>query len=84
MDEFLLARKKDRDRLFAIKEADIHKLSNADQYMRMRYEREVEAAWYVKLLKHGLSYKDASIEARKEADIMVANWTEESTLYSIS
>jgi head-tail adaptor len=84
MDAQLLARKKDRDRLFALKPSEIDILSYADQYMRMRYEREVEAAWYVKFLKHGLNYKDAAIEARKEADKMVANWESSCTIYSIS
>ncbi len=56
MQANLLERKKDRDRLFAVKPSDIDKLLSQDQYMRMRYEREVEAAWYVKLLRQGLNY----------------------------
>lgn len=84
MEANLLERKKDRDRLFAVKPYDISKLSCPDQYMRMRYEREIEAAWYVKLLRQGLSHKDAAIQATKEANVMVKIWGIASTVYNIT
>jgi hypothetical protein len=61
----------ERDGLLKLPVSEINKLSHADQYMRMRYEREIEGDQYVKLLRSGLSYKDAALKARENADEIV-------------
>ena len=79
----LLEKKKERDKLFAIKGDDILKLSHADQYQRMRYEREIEGNEYVKLLRAGYSYKESAIMARKNADKVVDNWNENCSIWNM-
>jgi hypothetical protein len=79
----LLILKKERDRLFAIKGDDVLKLSHAEQYQRMRFEREIEGNEYVKLLKAGYTYKEAAKLARINADKVVANWNENCSIWNL-
>lgn len=80
MEKQQAERIRERDKLFALKPSEVANLPHADQYQRMRYEREIEAYRYVQLLRTGLSYKEAATEARKQADSIVANWEHETLL----
>ena len=80
MEKQQLERIKERDRLFLLKPSEIEKLSHSEQYQRMRYEREIEAYCYIQILKSGIWHKEAAIEARKQADNIVANWQNETIL----
>jgi hypothetical protein len=65
----------ERDKLFALSHAEVERLPHADQYQRMRYEREIEGNEYVYLLSKGYERGEAAIQARKNTDRIVANWT---------
>lgn len=81
--EELFKKRQERDKLFAIKDDDVLKLSRSDQYLRMRYAREVEAHEYIILLRKGWSYKEAAIQARKNADRIVQEWTENCSIWNL-
>ena len=64
----------ERDRLFSLSSHEVSLLSHADQYQRMRYEREIQGNEYVFLLSKGYSREEALIQATKNADRIVSNW----------
>jgi hypothetical protein len=62
-------RRKERDRLFKLCDADLSNEPASVQYQRMRYEREIEASFYVKALNDlKMDWESASVWARKRAD----------------
>ena len=68
------ARIVERDRLFSLSICEIEKLAYADQYQRMRYEREIEGNEYVYLLRKGYQREEAVRQARINANRIVENW----------
>lgn len=64
----------ERNRLLSLSPAEADKLAPADQYQRMRYEREIEANEYVRLLHRGMDRPKAAEAAREHADRIVSNW----------
>jgi len=74
-----IKRQIERDKLFFILLDELDRESPAVRYQRMRYEREIEAAEYMRLLRAGFVQEKAIIEARKKADIIVLNWKGSST-----
>lgn len=82
-EKAILAKEHERDRLFSIKGDDVLRLSKSEQYDKMRYEREIEANEYVKLLRMGWSYKDAAYQTRKNADRIIANWDENCSIWNL-
>lgn len=72
-------RKLERDKLFLQPVPS----DNASQYQRMRYEREIEATEYVKLLRTGWTYPAAALQARKNANAIVANWNEHCSIWNL-
>ncbi len=83
MGKELIFKKKERDKLFSIKGSELDKLSHAEQYQRMRYEREIEGNEYVKLLREGYSYTEAARLARINADKVVQNWNENCSIWNM-
>lgn len=64
----------EKDRLFQFNEFELNKLTPDEHYDRMRYEREIEAHEFVRLLRTGMERQKAVTEARKEADKVIRNW----------
>lgn len=65
---------RERKRLLSLTPDEVSKLSSADQYQRMRFEREIEGMEYVRLLKQGMDRSRAAEVARENADSIVKGY----------
>lgn len=64
----------EKDKLFQLSQSELEGQSPDIQYQRMRYEREIEAYEFVRMLQSGMPRDRAIKESSKKADWVVANW----------